>query len=512
MKKKNYWPLGIVLLLLAGGIASQLPAIRNHLPSLWQDKNDDGSRKSMAETSTQVDAHKAKTTSNQEDKAIEGVEKDNAGHGSDETVTRQDGLNQKDSDPENMEQSDGSQAQNTPETVQEAQESGAPGFNLMVMDPAGSLIVAGTALGNSEIRLHDGKTPIATTLSEASGDFVFVVDRNFAPGAHELSLDLKREDGSWLQSTQTTLVSVPPREEGGELLATLFENGKVKKVLQRQKIKGKTAIAGDKKEEQELDARRLADMERPIPGQVYIDAVEVDKTEVIVAGKGKPENQVRIYIDQKPLGLESVGKEGAYLVQAPMALAEGLHIIRADMMDKAGKVVARASVALQHGSSRKRAAGFPEDRGSVTSAGVNDTESDKMVAKSGDGEDTLFDSRSANTATLPGLESRQPGENGEVIFDSDGGLAKAGQGIPERRPKIPKTMMILRTGEAMIIRHGDNLWDISRRKYGVGTRYTTIFEANRDQIKDPDLIYPGQVIDVPSPEGRPTPNPAKIRQ
>ncbi len=32
---------------------------------------------------------------------------------------------------------------------------------------------------------------------------------------------------------------------------------------------------------------------------------------------------------------------------------------------------------------------------------------------------------------------------------------------------------------------------------GKGVRYTTIYEANRDQIKNPSLIYPGQVLDVP---------------
>ena len=49
----------------------------------------------------------------------------------------------------------------------------------------------------------------------------------------------------------------------------------------------------------------------------------------------------------------------------------------------------------------------------------------------------------------------------------------------------------------MIIRRGDNLWRIARRNYGEGIRYTTIFQANRDQIRDPDLIYPGQVFDIP---------------
>lgn len=49
----------------------------------------------------------------------------------------------------------------------------------------------------------------------------------------------------------------------------------------------------------------------------------------------------------------------------------------------------------------------------------------------------------------------------------------------------------------IIIRRGDNLWRISRRNYGRGIRYHAIFDANRDRIRNPDLIYPGQVFIVP---------------
>ncbi|AXS40331.1 LysM peptidoglycan-binding domain-containing protein [Breoghania sp. L-A4] len=49
----------------------------------------------------------------------------------------------------------------------------------------------------------------------------------------------------------------------------------------------------------------------------------------------------------------------------------------------------------------------------------------------------------------------------------------------------------------VIIRRGDNLWRISQRLYGKGVRYTTIYQANKDQIRDPDLIYPGQIFITP---------------
>ena len=44
---------------------------------------------------------------------------------------------------------------------------------------------------------------------------------------------------------------------------------------------------------------------------------------------------------------------------------------------------------------------------------------------------------------------------------------------------------------------GDNLWNIARAHYGEGWRYTTIFDANKGEIRDPNLIYPGQVFSLP---------------
>lgn len=45
---------------------------------------------------------------------------------------------------------------------------------------------------------------------------------------------------------------------------------------------------------------------------------------------------------------------------------------------------------------------------------------------------------------------------------------------------------------------GDCLWNIAKRFYGNGSKYTVIFNANRDKIKNANLIYPGQVLTIPA--------------
>lgn len=47
------------------------------------------------------------------------------------------------------------------------------------------------------------------------------------------------------------------------------------------------------------------------------------------------------------------------------------------------------------------------------------------------------------------------------------------------------------------VKKGDNLWKIAEKHYGNGSKYPEIFEANKPMLKDPDLIYPGQMLRIP---------------
>ena len=66
--------------------------------------------------------------------------------------------------------------------------------------------------------------------------------------------------------------------------------------------------------------------------------------------------------------------------------------------------------------------------------------------------------------------------------------------LPFQREAL--TSSELAPGQA-VVQPGQTLWRIARRSYGAGIRYTIIFLANRDQIQDAALIYPGQVFTIP---------------
>lgn len=76
----------------------------------------------------------------------------------------------------------------------------------------------------------------------------------------------------------------------------------------------------------------------------------------------------------------------------------------------------------------------------------------------------------------------------------DDGKVTARVTLPFARSDV---MLNLGTDQLVVVQPGNSLWRLARRVYGEGVRYTTIFEANKDQIADPDLIYPGQVFALP---------------
>lgn len=62
-----------------------------------------------------------------------------------------------------------------------------------------------------------------------------------------------------------------------------------------------------------------------------------------------------------------------------------------------------------------------------------------------------------------------------------------------RATKAPKAS----SGKTYTVKSGDCLWKIAKQFYGNGAQYTKIYNANTDKIKNPNLIYPGQVLTIP---------------
>lgn len=70
---------------------------------------------------------------------------------------------------------------------------------------------------------------------------------------------------------------------------------------------------------------------------------------------------------------------------------------------------------------------------------------------------------------------------------------------PFKREKTDTIAAALKANNSSVtIQPGYTLWALAENRYGDGVRYVQIFEANRQHIRDPDLIYPGQIFDLPN--------------
>jgi nucleoid-associated protein YgaU len=77
----------------------------------------------------------------------------------------------------------------------------------------------------------------------------------------------------------------------------------------------------------------------------------------------------------------------------------------------------------------------------------------------------------------------------------------ASDGKPMARLELPFERVVVPPGakdtRRLVVVRGDNLWNIARVHYGTGFHHTVIYGANKEQIVNPDLIYPGQVFSLP---------------
>jgi len=83
------------------------------------------------------------------------------------------------------------------------------------------------------------------------------------------------------------------------------------------------------------------------------------------------------------------------------------------------------------------------------------------------------------------LEYREYGKKSAVVAQSNKATIKKESTAPKVNPK---------SNGVHVVQPGDTLWAIAKKYYGNGAQYTKIYNANRDKIKNPNLIYPGQKL------------------
>ena len=91
------------------------------------------------------------------------------------------------------------------------------------------------------------------------------------------------------------------------------------------------------------------------------------------------------------------------------------------------------------------------------------------------------------------LEYREYGKKSIVVVQSQSN--KATVATVKKESTTPKVNP--KSNRVYVVRPGDTLWAIAKKYYGNGAQYPKIYNANRNIIKNPNLIYPGQKLVIP---------------
>jgi len=235
---------------------------------------------------------------------------------------------------------------------------------------------------------------------------------------------------------------------------------------------------------------------------VTIDTISYSSNgDVILGGRGQAGNFVRIYLDNQFLATSKIAADGYWALELS-DIEPGIYTLRVDELNAAGDVVSRAETPFKREAAEElaelMAAGTELDEPSAEGPSESAAE-----AKVVDAEELASVEPEAADDPQPEqfvtqeevnvqAEVAEPNPQGEQSSDG-GSLAVEGQPA--------NTASVLRTPSKKFrvrtVQPGSTLWAIAKESYGAGIEYFKVFEANKERIRDPDLIYPGQVFEIP---------------
>ena len=264
----------------------------------------------------------------------------------------------------------------------------------------------------------------------------------------------------------------------------------------------------------------IAETEAVIENNPAFDLVRVDEDgSAIIAGSAKPNSEVRLLVDGKELETAETDASGAFAILTTIPSGEKpLELRLEDVNDsniKSADTVLIIPNKEAEGSGPKII--IAESDGKIIVQEQNDI-APKIQPLSLDtinyaaSGDVILAGRASSEQIVRVYVDNKPVVLGEVtdgkwnfeIPNIEEGIytlrvdAINNEGKVVDRVESPFQRVIreMEDGQATI-QPGFTLWKLAELKYGFGMRYVQIFEANRDSIKDPDLIYPGQVFQIP---------------
>jgi hypothetical protein len=297
--------------------------------------------------------------------------------------------------------------------------------------------------------------------------------------------------------------------------------------------------------DKKLDQGQVGDKDINAGFRPSFDVVRVDKNcSLLVAGRGVPASIVTVFVGEKAAGEVKTSTRGEWVFTPSKPLPTGSHTINLKAQNPDGQTLESSKLVVMNVpdcskpvEERTSAIAMLSPKADQAGEGagikllqVPDAKGDVSAAKDLSLAAVNYDENGTVVLSgkgLPGKTVRVYVNNrpiGSAIVDENGNwILKPDRPIPEgtytlridqveadgkvisrvelpfqRAPADDVKLVRMNGGLNAIVQPGNSLWRIARRVYGAGLEYTVIYQANQDQIRDPDLIYPGQIFKLPA--------------
>ncbi|TYC63385.1 LysM peptidoglycan-binding domain-containing protein [Rhodobacterales bacterium] len=428
------------------------------------------------------------------------------------------------------------------ETASEGAEPAAPlhgpSFDVVGVEPTGETVVAGRSEAGAIVALTANGKVVGKSIANEAGEWTIILDEPFKPGDYDVGLEVHDETGKSVEKSEQRLaVSVPPGSKQKPLVVLNTPDGPsaiLQKPEDEVEVAAATAPASGSQDQQSAGDPTEAQPQGTASAEEPSEASIADAGDQGSAGQEGGSSTAGVTVtarqdDQSASQTSEAGSASTASADAPTSQKGDAKVSASASAETGDEAAGNAPAATaQAGGTADDAADVAGDGVSVTVEAVESEQDKVYVAGTGEpgtsvrvyvgdefqGEAEVNSTgkwlvqgtknvaegnvevradqiaQDGNSVEARAAVTFEKSEDRQIVLTkvvaSGAGSGKSGQGADVRK-SLP----------VVIIRKGDNLWRISRRLYGDGVRYTTIYQANQDQIRNPDLIYPGQVFLTP---------------
>lgn len=396
-----------------------------------------------------------------------------------------------------------------------------PRFDVTRIAPDGAATVAGQAAPGATVALLVDGVEVAKAVADGQGKFAALFDVPPSPVARLLSLQATGADGVAVAGTET--VALAPVVGAAEVAVA----GAVEPTMQAPAA---VLIAP----EGVKVLQPGAEVPDEVAANVMVESISyAPDGAVMLGGRAGAGAGVRVYLDGLAIADVAAGPDGAWAATLK-DVAAGIYTLRVDQLAADGTVTSRFETPFKRETLEALAAASgpavqpevsaeaapvvaeasspaaPQPLAEAAPA-ANTTTADAAteVAEAEVAADDAAPAPETTAADAAPVVEAAPADAAAAIPDAapvpeSGSAATApvvdAAGVTaEPAALAPAAVAVAKPAPVSVtVQPGYTLWGIAQQNFGDGVMYVQVFEANKDKIKDPDLIYPGQVFTIPA--------------